>query len=159
MVVKRVPALTLMDLEGRMIYRMRFIVDDESVPEPEAIGERLADEDPHYALRGDSVLFEGRRLAGVRVLRRGEEAFAAERSSALALAGGSEGEEVAMLRRLIESSSAIVAVDIPLADGSFEEAIDLLEPLWDDLEENHNGVIWAEGEGFYDEGELIVETK
>jgi hypothetical protein len=41
---------------------------------------------------------------------------------------------------------------------SNEETLGLLAPLWDWLTTSRRGLVQADGEGFYDQGELILEA-
>jgi hypothetical protein len=112
--------------------------------------------DPGFALSGRGDLNRGgERLAQLEVSLPGSGLFEDEIEELREEAADTGGAEVA---GRLGSVTAIVAARVLWQGRSAEEALDLLGPLWDWLTASRHGLVQADGEGFYDQGELILET-
>ncbi|MGA7616869.1 MAG: hypothetical protein WBX15_16990 [Thermoanaerobaculia bacterium] len=140
-----------------MTYVMRYVVSDDETPDESGLRNLLAEEEPRYDLREGELTFEGNALAGVTIHGRSDEAFEEAVAVLTGRVGRAADEETgAMVTRMLREASALVEVTLPL-ESDPGPALELLEPFWDVLEENYSGLVHAEGEGFYDQGELILE--
>ncbi|HET9079553.1 MAG TPA: hypothetical protein VFO01_03430 [Trebonia sp.] len=70
-------------------------------------------------------------------------------------AGRAGGTEVAAR---LDSVTAILAALVLRQGRTAEETLDQLGPLWGWLTASRHGLVHADGEGFYDQDELILET-
>jgi hypothetical protein len=69
----------------------------------------------------------------------------------------SEGEGKTKVKRALEQAKAIVALQVLWQGCGTEETMEKLEPLWEWLFANRQGLLQADAEGYYDSSGLILE--
>jgi hypothetical protein len=135
---------------------MRFLLEDERPLSFDMITTGLREVDPGFALAANGDLTRGEQLlAELDINLPGDGLFEDEVSELCEVAEDAGGSEVAARLRSI---TAIVAARVLWQGRSTEDTMDMLSPLWDWLTTNRRGLIQADAEGFYDEGELVLET-
>jgi hypothetical protein len=139
-------------------YYMRYYVDDERPIALEEIQAGLQEIDPAFALGDDGDLHRGDQLlAELELNLRGTERFDEELSEFLEQLEDSDEDARPRVERCLRAARAVVVARVLWQGCSTDETVDLLSPLWTWLLENRRGLIQADGEGFYEGDELILE--
>jgi len=68
-----------------------------------------------------------------------------------------EGPSRALVAQTLEGATAIVAIQVLWQGRSTDETLKRIQPVWDVLSANREGLLQADGEGFYDGSGLILE--
>lgn len=135
---------------------MRFMLEDDRPLSLDVIMAGLRAADPDFAMGGDGALTRaGDLLAELEVNLPDGGLFEEEVDELREQAELAGGAEVATR---LGSVTAILAVHVLWQGRSPEETLELLDPLWKWLTANRRGFRQADAEGFYDRGELILET-
>ncbi|HUC25786.1 MAG TPA: hypothetical protein VMA73_24015 [Streptosporangiaceae bacterium] len=141
-----------------MSYLLRFLCEDGRPLALDGILAGLQGGDPDFRLDGDGTLTRGHeRLAQMEVNTGADDLFD-EEISELREEAGREGAAAGVVMRRLGSVTAILTVALLWQDRTAEQTLDLLSPLWDWLLENRDGLLHADGEGFYDGRDLILAT-
>jgi hypothetical protein len=148
--------------EGRRVgYYMRYIVADDR---PVAVGDlrtAFAGAGAGYEIEGEdgeaTITHAGQAIGQVTVNIPGDGLFDEELEELVELAQESEEQSAAAeVVEVLRAARAIVAVQVLFGDRETERTLDLLAPLWTWLQVNREGLIQADGEGYYDGQELIL---
>lgn len=127
---------------------MRFFAD---APLPlDAIKKGLSGQDPSFKIDGGELSRGGQLLAEIELNRPGSDLFDDEIAGTvnkLQYAGG----HAQMVIQRVRSTQVVLAVQ--MLDPN---AMELLGPFWTVLQGLSNGLWEIEGQGFYDQGQLIV---
>jgi hypothetical protein len=117
-----------------------------------AIKKALSVEDPSFKIDGGEVSRDGQLLAEIEVNTPGSDMFSDDINGML-----KRLQEVgaAQVIQRVQGTQAILAVQI--LDGT-PNAMDLLGPLWTVLERLAAGLWHVDGQGFYDQGQLIARV-
>jgi hypothetical protein len=140
-----------------MAYYLRFLCEDDRPLVLKEILSGLRNTDPRFQLdRHGRLTRGGELLAQLDLSCAGDELFEAEvgELQELARQGGPDGAAIA---RRLESVTAVLAVGVLWQEREAERTLGLLSPLWDWLLANRRGLIQADGEGFYEGQNLILE--
>ena len=127
---------------------MRFFAD-AAVP-LDAIKKGLSGQDPSFKIDGGELSRGGQLLAEIELNRPGSDLFDDEIAGTvnkLQYAGG----QAQMVIQRVRSTQVVLAVQ--MLDPN---AMELLGPFWSVLQGLSNGLWEIEGQGFYDQGQLIV---
>jgi hypothetical protein len=140
-----------------MGYYMRYFVEDARVPSLTDIASAYADH-PSGARVFDDQLRKGDAThAEFTVSPKGDELFEEEIEEFRAeLADAESGPAKRRVAKCLQNAQAIVAVQV-LGGGAVDDSLDLLGPFWDYMDRTYRGLIQADGEGFYDGDDLILE--
>lgn len=153
-----------------MGYYMRFLFASEDEPLTlDLVEGGLKELDPGYALRraagakGEQAdLHHGDALYGeLEINRAGSELFDEEREE-LMEAVAAEEEEPARQEVLsfLERVQGAVVIRVLWQGRDVEPTLEQLDPLWGWLFERAEGLLQADGEGYYDaEGDLVLEVE
>jgi hypothetical protein len=109
--------------------------------------------DPSFKIDGGEVSRGGQLLAEIEINKPGSDMFSDDINgmmSKLQYAGGHANHVSAR----VQSTQAILAVTI--LDGT-PNAMELLGPFWTVLSQLASGLWHIEGQGFYDQGQLVVQ--
>lgn len=139
-------------------YYLRFLSRDARPLAPDEIMAGLRNVDPAFRLDEDGSLNRGDQLlAQLEFNQAGDEQFEAEINEFReeAQQAGAAGEAVTAR---LASVTAILSVSVLWQGQTAEQTLDLLDPLWDWLVANRQGLIQADGEGFYEGRALILAT-
>lgn len=116
----------------------------------DAIKKGLAAEDPGFKIDGGEVSRGGQLLAEIEINKPGSDLFDDEIAGTiqrLQQAGGHAQRVIAH----VQGTQSVLAVQI-LDPGAMEQ----LTPLWTVLARLANGLWQVDGQGFYDQGQLVV---
>jgi hypothetical protein len=137
-------------------YYIRFLLEDDRPLSLEEVMAGLRAVDPGFALSSDGHLSRGGELlAQLEVSLPGSGLLEDEVEELRQEAAEAGGAEVAA--RLGPVTAILAARVLHQGRGS-QETLGLLAPLWDWLTAHRRGLVQADGEGFYDEEELVLET-
>ena len=127
---------------------MRFFAD---APLPlDALKKGLSGQDPSFKIDGGEVSRGGQLLAEIELNQPGSDMFAddiAGTINKLQYAGGNASLVIQRVR------STQVVLSVQMLDPN---AMELLGPFWSLLSNMSSGLWEVEGQGFYDQGQLIV---
>lgn len=150
-----------------MGYYMRYMVTDGDL-RIEELQQALAAVDPAYRLEihaeprnNSGDLYYGDQLyAEVEVNRPGDELFEDEIDELLEVveeAGDAEAPE--QVARVLREATAIVGVRVLWQGRDPGPTLARLDPLWEWLHEHREGMLQADGEGYYDVDGLVLESE
>ncbi len=146
-----------------MGYYMRFITSSKQVITLTDIENTLREVNPAYQLEPDQapdmadLLYAGKRFGLIEINHPDEEIFEDDLHEFTEMVG--EPTDVSS-RRILEvfaTATLIVAVEAFWEDGESEDSLSKLDPLWDWLFSHYEGIVQADGEGFYDESGLVLK--
>jgi hypothetical protein len=118
----------------------------------DVIKKSLSTEDPSFKIDGGEVLRDGQLLAEIEINKPGSDMFSDELDGMmqkLQYVGASQ------VMHRVQGTQAVLAVQI--LDGT-PNAMELLGPLWNVLSRLATGLWHVEGQGFYDQGQLIAQV-
>ena len=142
---------------------MRYIVVDERPLTLDDVRRAFAAEEEDYLVDGAGaeadVALDGRTIAEVAINVPGDGLYEEERAELLESADEGEGPGKATVLETLAAARTILAVQVLFGDGDPEETLDALAPLWSWLQDNRNGLLQADGEGYYDANGLILELE
>ncbi len=144
-----------------MGYYMRYIVADER---PVAVGDirtAFAGAGAGYEIEGEdgeaTITHAGQAIGEVTVNVPGDGLFDEELEELVEFAReGDDQSAAAGVVKVLRAARAIVAVRVLFGDREADRTLDLLAPIWTWLQVNREGLIQADGEGYYDGQELIL---
>ena len=146
-----------------MGYYMRFVSTDAAPIECEELSKVLTAISRSYAVQVDSsvatIAYGGALLAHVEINTPGDGLFDEEREELIDFAR--EAPESAGKMRVLntlECATTIVCAQILYGTGDTETTLARLDPLWEWLFDNRAGLLQADGEGYYDRGQLLLEV-
>src|SRR5690348_1653917 len=134
---------------------MRYIVADER---PVAVGDirtAFAGAGAGYEIEGEdgeaTITHAGQAIGEVTVNVPGDGLFDEEIVELVELAQeGDDRSAAARVVGVLRAARAIVAVRVLFGDREADRTLDLLAPIWTWLQVNREGLIQADGEGYYD---------
>ena len=59
----------------------------------------------------------------------------------------------------MKRAKVIVAIRVLWQEREVEPTMEMLDPVWDWFFETHDGLLQADGEGYYDKDELIITVE
>jgi hypothetical protein len=146
-----------------MGYYIRFIATDAEELHLATLEAALRDVDPAYSIKnvtrpssefGD--LFHGEELYGqIEVNQPADPEELEELREDVTEAEGTRKQREKVLKCLREAR-LVVAVQVLWQGRSADATLDKLQPLWQWLAGNRQGLLYADEEGFYDESGLIL---
>jgi hypothetical protein len=144
-----------------MAYYLRFIsMDDRPIMLADLEG-ALKAVDPKYSINGSERsgrLKYGRglyALLDVTKAANGGRDEIAELREEVAAIGGVDSQKVL---HVLDSSTEVLTLEVKWQTRSTDETLDKFGPLWDWLRANRRGLIQADGEGYYQGDELILDV-
>ncbi|MBC7351481.1 MAG: hypothetical protein H5U08_03900 [Thermogutta sp.] len=141
-----------------MSYYMRYIVVGEGDVSLSRIETALASRDPRYSLRNGKLAYGGRVYGVVEINVPGEDLFEEEREELLEEIEDIPGENARKVRQALRKARAIIAVQVIFGNCGTEATLQKIDPLWEWLFSTYEGYLQADGEGYYDGTELILEV-
>ena len=146
-----------------MGYYMRFISTDQrqiTVPE---LRDALVAADSGYDIEIDdsvvTIRHSGDTIAQLEINVPGDGLFEEERDELVEFVTDAPGEQDEKARVLdaLARLRTIVAAQVLFGTGNTDDTLLLLDPLWTWLLQNRNGLLQADGEGYYDADGLVVK--
>jgi hypothetical protein len=139
-------------------YYIRYIVADDAAVTMKEVRSAFAGEE--YAVEGDeteaTIQYRGRRIGHVTINNPGDGLFDEEREELVEVAQDGDGAARHRVVETLSSARVIVAVQVLFGDGDTSRTLDALSPLWSWLQANRQGLLQADGEGYYDNTGLIL---
>jgi len=150
-------------------YYMRFLFAREDEPLTVDLVERgLGELDPAYVLRraegakGEQadLLHDGALFGELEINRAGSELFDEEREELMESLAAVEDPAQQEVLGFLEQVRGAVVVRVLWQGREAEPTLERLDPLWGWLFERAEGLLQADGEGYYDaEGDLVLEVE
>jgi hypothetical protein len=141
-------------------YYIRFISTDERPLEPVELRRVLALVDSAYSFEfgGESMTIHhaGSPIGHLRVRTPDDARFAAVRADLLAAAAQAKGSGRPRVLETLRAASAILTVEVLFGTGETESTLVRLDPLWAWLVDHRDGLIQADGEGYYDAERVVL---
>ena len=150
-----------------MGYYMRFVVtDDRKITLPE-IADALRGIDVSYSLSIDDgaarpsadLIFGGDLYAELEINTSGDGLFEDELAEFKEFAEDAGAGDKTRVLNVLESAKSILAVRVLFGERDVEVTMENLDPLWEWLFANRDGLLQADGEGYYDASGLVLETE
>jgi hypothetical protein len=150
-----------------MGYYMRYFVTDEQPITLDLLESALRECDADY-----SISDRGREQCGVGVLKHAGEAygevalnspgdglFEDELKEFREFVEGAPSEQKEQVNAIFDKATLLIAVKVLFLERETETTLLRIDPIWDWLFANREGILQVDGEGFYDRDELILELK
>jgi hypothetical protein len=147
-----------------MGYYMRFILTSDESPQPEDIRAALRSLSLDYAVISPEddptraeLLFAGERLGEIEFNRPGDDIFDEDIDELRQLVSRSQNENRQRVLDVLDRARIMVAAQLFWKGEDSEPVLERVDPLWDWLFANYDGLLQADGDGFYDSESLILE--
>jgi hypothetical protein len=144
---------------------MRFITADEQDVSLSTLEAALKEIDAAYLIERDDesddegvLTYKGEVYGQIEVNQFGDGLFDEEVGELTEFAEGAEGAAKSGVLGVLNRARAIVAVRVPDRGGESGEALEKLDPLWQWLLANREGLLQADGEGYYGATGLILQV-
>lgn len=142
-----------------MAYFMRFVSVDPRPLSLTELEEALRAVDVKYSIRrserdtSSGELRYGRSLYALLDISKVDEDVAALRDTV----GKIEGETAKRVHQRLEHATDVLTVEVKWQSRGTEKTLRMLDPILEWLIANRHGFVQADGEGFYDGKELVVD--
>lgn len=148
-----------------MGYFMRFILTGSRHVALAEIEAALKEVDDLYTLRHDESLSSGELYYGalycgvMELTDSDEDLFEDEIESFLENVGPASDEVSTGVADILRKAQQILAVEAYWEGINAESVLSRIDPLWVWLHEHRQGIMQADGEGFYDATGLVLERR
>jgi hypothetical protein len=146
-----------------MGYYMRYFMTDGREITLPIVEAALRSVDPAYQVVvsdwddfGD-LLYADLKIAVIEINRPDDEIFQDDVAEFQDVVGNGDNPVEQRVRDVLAATRAIIAVEALWEDTNSETTLVRIDPLWDWLYANRDGLSQADGEGFYDRSGLILE--
>ncbi len=153
-----------------MAYFMRFLVPGDFAPSADDLRQVFAAVNPDYALLSRqpppyetlALAYQGQEYAEIDFNRPGDDLFADEIDDLLEELDETEFEtdEDTRVRDVvterIRQTRLILSAEILFGDNALEDGIRLIDPLWEWLFEQTDGLLKIDNEGYHDADGLLL---
>ena len=144
-----------------MGYYMRYIAVDEREITLPLLESALKQIDPAYAIvdvlgESGALTCSGELYGLIEVNRPGDGLFDEELDALEEFLEEAHREGRATVLETLHNARAIVAVQVLWQGRETEDTMSKLDPLWDWLPANRQGLLRVDGEGYYDNSRLIL---
>lgn len=147
-----------------MGYYMRFILTSAEPPQMDDLRAALrsisldyaligSDDDPLYA----ELMFGGACLGEIEINLPGDDIFDEDIDELRELVSHSQDANRQRVLDVLASTRAMVAAQLFWQGQESEPVLARVDPLWDWLFASYEGLLQADGDGFYDSEALILE--
>ncbi len=148
-----------------MSYFMRYISTDSASMSIDLIEAALSASDPKYSVRrltncvGDSgELRYGRALYAILDIVNNADDECEDIKELRSLVNAADADVSYRVLQSFDRWTSLLTLEVKFQGRSRERTLVKLDPLWDWLVENRRGLIHADGEGFYEGTDLILDT-
>ena len=136
---------------------MRFFVEDGQPLTFDELSSGLRSVDPEFRIEADHRVYRGDELLGqMEINVAGEDVFRDEIDDFVEMIEGTEEEGKEGVAGRLREVTAMLAVQVLMQQRTLAQTLDLLDPLWAWLLVHRRGLVQADGEGFYEDTELIL---
>ncbi len=142
-----------------MGYYMRYILTDDRETTLSEIETGLKQVDPDYSIGDGETLMYGDELYGeIEINVPGDGLFEAEVEELKEEIKDNRGRNKTTVLEALQKARAIVAVRVLWQDRETEQTLDKIDPLWEWLFDNREGLLQADGEGYYSQSKHILKV-
>ncbi len=143
-----------------MGYYMRFITTDTDLIDLVKLGEVLQSTDPKYALEiqgKDATLnYDNDAYADLEINLPGDGLFEEEIEELLEFLEDAKGSKKRRVQAVLKDAKQIFAAQVVFGGRDLELTFDRIDPIWVHLFGQHQGLLQADGEGYYDAPEHLL---
>jgi len=146
-----------------MGYLMRYISTDKREITLPLIERALRQIDSAYAIANVEIddlgdlMYGDTHFAIIEINRPGDDMFEDDLAEFRDLVGQGAGLSEARVREVLDNARALMVVEAFWQGDDAESTLAKIDPLWDWLFANYEGLSQADNEGFYDRSGLILE--
>ena len=146
-----------------MGYLMRYISTDSKPITLSMIETALKKVDPAYAVVNIEVndlgdlMYADTRCAIIEINRPGDDIFEDDLAEFKNMVGQGDNPAEERVRVILNQSTALIVIEAFWQGEMAEPILARIDPLWDWLFANYEGISQADNEGFYDRSGLILE--
>ena len=142
-----------------MGYYMRYILTDDRETTLSQIETGLKQVDPDYSIGDGETLMYGDELYGeIEINVPGDGLFEAEVEELKEEIQDNRGMNKTTVLEALQKARAIVAVRVLWQGRETEQTLEKIDPLWEWLFDNREGLLQADGEGYYNQSRHILKV-
>ena len=142
-----------------MGYYMRYILTDDRETTLSQIETGLKQVDPGYSIGDGETLMYGDELYGeIEINVPGDGLFEAEVEDLKEEIQDNRGRNKTTVLEALQKARAIVAVRVLWQGRETEQTLEKIDPLWEWLFDNREGLLQADGEGYYNQSKHILKV-
>jgi hypothetical protein len=142
---------------ARMGYSMRFFVEDGQPLTIDELSNGLRAIDREFRIEADGGVRLGEELLGQMTIDvAGEELFQDEIDAFVEMIQDTEEEGREGVAGRLREVTAMLTVRVVMERRTLAQTLAMLDPLWAWLLVHRRGLVQADGEGFYEDTELIL---
>jgi hypothetical protein len=142
-----------------MSYYMRYIVNDEKEISILDIEQGLKGIHSQYAIVDGDLKYGNDLYGQIEINRPGDESFEEEIEEFKSELEETRGKGKKKVEAVLTSAKTIVAVQVLWQGRKTEETLQKIYPLWYWLFANRQGLLYADGEGYYEFTKLILRVE
>jgi hypothetical protein len=143
-----------------MGYYMRYILTDPRSIDLGQLGQALARIDAGYRLEAEegegTLSHRGTTIAHLTLNLPGDDLFGEEIAELQELAEDADGAALTVVPGTLSRASGILAAQVLWGTGETEDTLARLDPMWNWLFDQREGLLQADGEGYYDRKGLVL---
>ena len=146
-----------------MGYLMRYFSTDTRPITLSLIEAALKQVDTAYSITNIEVDDLGDLMCGdnhcaiIEINRPGDDMFEDDVAEFQDLVGKADGAAERLVRETLSNATALIVIEALWQGENAEPVLSKIDPLWDWLFANYQGLSQADSEGFYDQSGLILE--
>jgi hypothetical protein len=146
-----------------MGYLMRFISTDAGDITLAVIEIALKQVDPAYAIANGEIddlgdlMYGETQVAIIEINRPGDDMFEDDLAAFKDMVGQGMKPNESLVRSALENATALIVIEATWEGDDAESTLAKIDPLWEWLFDNYQGLSQADNEGFFDQTGLILE--
>jgi len=142
-----------------MGFYMRYIATDDQSVSLEEIGTAIQSVDPEYSIIDEEVHHGAELYGEIEINLRGTELCDEELGELAESVEDIQGENKQQVLDSLRDAKSIVAVRVLWQERNTEDTLEKLDPIWNWLFENRQGILQVDGDGYYDETGSIFDLE
>jgi len=150
-----------------MGYYMRYLVTDKKEVDLQLLEDALKQSDSAYSIankqesprNAGDLMYNNEIYGQVEINRLGDDLFNEEIEELREFIEDAEGKDKKKVMKCLRKARCIVAIQVLFQDRDTETTLSKINTLWQWLFANRKGLLQANGEGYYDLNELILEVE
>ena len=142
-----------------MGYDMRYILTDNREITLSQIETGLKQVDPDYSIGdGETLMYVDELYGEIEINVPGDGLFEAEVEELKEEIKDSRGRNKTTVLEALQKAKAIVAVRVLWQGRETEQTLEKIDSLWEWLFDNREGLLQADGEGYYNQSKHILKV-
>jgi hypothetical protein len=150
-----------------MSYFIRFIQTDKETTTLPLLADWLRSVDPRYTIDEIGGVGEDEEVGMLRYdgvdyaaleIDRGGDMLADERTELIDEIGGSRRKNARSVKDIVAGAGLFLVAQVLWGDRKTDETLEKLAPIWEWLLTNRDGLVQADGEGYYDINGMVLKT-